>query len=148
MNKEVLVSIKGFLMTEDEGNDDIEFVAPGEYFKRAGDEFIYYEEYQEDGGKANNLIKISGQTVSIRKRGEMSTDMVFDPERETQTHYVTPFGNIVLNIKTHDCNIVHVRGDAAPEEEEVLMADIDYRLEVNYSYSSDCNVNIKVTNRI
>ncbi len=148
MKKEVLVSIKGLLMAEGEDSDDIEFVAPGEYFKRAGDEFIYYEEYQEDGSKANNLIKISGQTVSIRKRGETSTDMVFDPERETQTHYVTPFGDIALNIKTHDCNTVHVWGEDVADEDEVLMIDIDYRLEVNYSYSSDCNVNIKVTNRL
>ena len=47
MTKDVLLSIKGLQIGENEQNDTIEVISPGDYYFRNGRHFFMYEEVME-----------------------------------------------------------------------------------------------------
>ena len=47
MTKDVLLSIKGLQIGENEQNDTIEVISPGDYYFRNGKHFFMYEEVME-----------------------------------------------------------------------------------------------------
>ena len=141
MDKDVLVRVRGLILGEPgSGSDQIEIIAPGEYYQKDGRHYVLYEECSEEFEEPiRNLLKISPDRVSIRKRGLINTDMVFEKGGERQSHYTTPFGSVVLGIQARDLTVRE-----APEE---IRVRVDYSLELNYEHISDCTVQIQVQSR-
>ena len=95
------------------------------------------------------LVSISGLQTEI---GDDEAVEVISPgeyhERDGR-HYIlyeemheegeTPFGNLLIGLYTTNISVV--------EEKEEMIATIDYSLDINYDYVSDCNIKIKVSNR-
>ncbi|MSS63277.1 DUF1934 domain-containing protein [Velocimicrobium porci] len=142
MNKKVLVSISG-LQTEIGDDEAIEIVSPGEYHQRDGKHYILYEEMHEDGeaesGVSKNLLKISPDYIELTKKGYANVNMVFEKDKKTMTYYQTPFGNLLIGLYTTNISII--------EQKEGMIATIDYSLDINYDYVTDCNIKIKVMDR-
>ncbi len=139
MSKRVLVSVTGLLFgTGANGEpEDIEVVAPGEYYQKNGKHYVLYEEMDEDFSEPiQNLLKISSDQVYLRKRGLINTEMTFVRNTEKTSHYSTPFGNLVLG--------VHARELQIQEEPDKIQVDLHYALEINYEHISDCNLHIQV----
>ena len=142
MNKKVLVSISG-LQTEIGDDEAVEVISPGEYHERDGRHYILYEEIHEEGERENgiskNLLKISPDYIELTKKGYANVNMIFEKDKKTMTYYQTPFGNLLIGLYTTNISVV--------EEKEEMIATIDYSLDINYDYVSDCNIKIKVSNR-
>lgn len=142
MNKKVLVSISG-LQTEIGDDEAVEVISPGEYHERDGRHYILYEEMHEEGERENgiskNLLKISPDYIELTKKGYANVNMIFEKDKKTMTYYQTPFGNLLIGLYTTNISVV--------EEKEEMIATIDYSLDINYDYVSDCNIKIKVSNR-
>ncbi len=139
MTRNVLISISGARMTDD-GSEQVEMVTTGDYFGRDGKHFVLYEEILEDGsGSVRNTIRIQPDRMSIIKKGEASTQMVFEKNKKNLSCYVTPFGQMMVGIHTGDVKIL--------EEEDLLKVDVDYSLDINYEHISDCNITLEVRPR-
>ena len=143
MNKDVIVTVGGLLFTNngDGGEaDNIEVISPGEYYIKNGKHYVMFEEIAEEFSEpVRNLLKISQDQVSIRKRGLINTEMVFEKGGSTVSHYSTPFGTLVLGIRARDLQV--------KEEEECIHVKVDYDLEINYEHMSDCSIQIKVQSK-
>ena len=63
MTKDVLLSIKGLQIGENEQNDTIEVISPGDYYFRNGKHFFMYEEVME-GQKAVSYTHLTLPTNS------------------------------------------------------------------------------------
>ena len=80
MNDKVYVKIRG-LSAQEAGDaykeaEDIEIISVGRYTRRAGKEYIRYEEvYDGESAKSDTLIKISEDRVEISKKGAITTIM-------------------------------------------------------------------------
>ncbi|MBQ7246681.1 MAG: DUF1934 domain-containing protein [Lachnospiraceae bacterium] len=138
MNPEVTVSVSGHLtMAGGAPTEDIEIVSAGEYYERKGSRYVLYEERQEGFDEAvRNVLKISGDTVSVRKRGLVVSDMVFHEGTNQISHYVTPYGSIVLGITARAMRI--------EETDDEISIAIDYEAEMDYGKVSDCEMRIKI----
>ncbi len=139
MKKDVLVSISG-LQFEIDKEETVEVISVGEYYNRNGKHYILYDEILEEvEGITRCTLKISDKQVSIQKKGANNVHMIFEVNRKNVTYYSTPFGDLQIGINTTSIKVT--------EEEEQILANIKYELDINYSHVSDCEIQIKITSR-
>ncbi|WP_434310126.1 DUF1934 domain-containing protein [Hominifimenecus sp. rT4P-3] len=142
MDREVLVTVSGLLSLGDveAERQDIEVIAPGQYYWKNGKHYVTYDEMAENFSEpVHNLLKISPETVSIRKKGLIETELTFTKGKENVSHYSTPFGNLVLGIRARELEV--------KEENDGIQVNVEYALEINYEHISDCFIKIRVQDK-
>ncbi len=65
------------------------------YFKEESTHLLYQE------GNIKTHIRISGDTVHVHRLGDLSGDLWFVEGDERDTRYETPYGRMMLTVKTH-----------------------------------------------
>ena len=137
MTKDVLVAIAG-LQYEIDSEEPIEVITAGQYFYKNEKHYVLYDEILSDSNEiCKNRIKIACDSVEISKTGASNVLMVFELGKKNLTYYNTPFGSLLIGIDT--------RKIVCSETEEAIVLNIEYGLEVNYSYVSDCSITVKIT---
>lgn len=140
MTKEVLLSIQGLQVTDDNQSDTTEVIAPGEYYFRNGRHFLLYDEVSEEKQEVTkNIIKVSNDSMELTKRGIVNVHMVFEKDKKNVTYYYTPYGSLLVGI-----NAYHI---AVTEEAEKLVVDVKYALEINNEHLANCHIQIQATPR-
>ena len=77
MTKDVLLSIKGLQIGENEQNDTIEVISPGDYYFRNGKHFFMYEEVMEGQKESTrNMIKVRDNYMELTKKGAVNVHMI------------------------------------------------------------------------
>ncbi|MBE5979084.1 MAG: DUF1934 domain-containing protein [Paenibacillaceae bacterium] len=139
MTRDVLISISGAQIVE-EDNQAVEMITRGDYFLKNGSHYILYDEVQEGvDGVTRNTIKIHSSGMDIIKRGSTSVHMTFEKEKKNISCYATPFGELMIGIRTNDIRIA--------EEEDRLKVQVDYSLDINYQHVSECNIVLEVCSK-
>lgn len=143
MTKDVLVSISGLHMDALSGmlnGDDeaIEVVTPGNYYCKNGKHYVIYDEVMEGmHGTIKNRIKITGtDSVEIMKTGLSNTHMVFERNKKNITYYQTPYGQMLIGVKTRNMEI--------NVTEENIDVSVDYELDINYEPLADCKIKMEI----
>jgi uncharacterized beta-barrel protein YwiB (DUF1934 family) len=140
MTKEVLLSIRGLQLGEDDQRDIVETISPGEYYFRNGKHYFLYEEVIEGSKKTNrNVLKVTDDYMELTKKGEVNVHMVFEKNKKNVTYYYTPYGSLLMGI---DAYRVEIR-----EEEDELRVEVEYALELNNEHLANCRIRIKAVPR-
>ena len=140
MNNNVLVTVHG-MQHEIDDKEGIQTKQTGNYRLVAGKHIISYKEYfrdEETGRNAtiSNLLKISGDTVTLTKRGATNTEMTFKTGKTHTGFYETPFGSMQMSLDTTRVDI--------KEADDKIEISIDYGLDMNYSHVSDCTITMVI----
>ena len=99
MTKDVLLSIKGLQIGENEQNDTIEVISPGDYYFRNGRHFFMYEEVMEGQKESTrNMIKVRDNYMELTKKGAVNVHMIF--EKNKKSYYV--YSDEELNAKLEE----------------------------------------------
>jgi len=142
MTKDVLVSVKG-LQYQVSPDEAMEMIASGEYYFRNDKHYVLYEEIMEDNdgdnGISKNTLKVSENIVELIKKGGSDVHMVFEKDKKNLTYYNTPFGSLLIGIFTTSIEV--------KEETDSLQVKLEYDLEINNSFVSSCDINIKVKSK-
>ena len=135
MTKEVLLTLQGLQFDQREENSDkIETVTVGDYYKKNDRHYVVYEEVTEGFDRATkNRLKFGGQMVELTRHGLVNVHMVFQENKKNLSNYNTPFGQILVGIATR-------RGG-------YLVVDVDYALDINYEFLSDCHIKIDIRSK-
>ena len=138
MTKDVLITISGVQFDiEDEA---IELVTDGTYYLKNGKHYIFYEEQPESNGPViNNMVKFNENSFEMTKKGGSNSHLLFNKERKTSTVYHTSAGPIQIDTVTRNFSVT--------ETEQELTVKINYTLDINYNFISECEVNFKVQAR-
>ena len=140
MTKDVVISVRGLQVMDNESAEDIETVQQGEYFERNGGICLLYDEYYEGFDEpVKNVMKIRGNEMTLTKRGIINVQMNFEAGKKNLTRYQTPYGVMMIGLDTS--RVVCL------QEEKSLAIEIDYTLEANYQYVSDSKIRIMVRER-
>ena len=84
MTKDVLLSIKGLQIGENEQNDTIEVISPGDYYFRNGRHFFMYEEVMEGQKESTrNMIKVRDNYMELTKKGAVNVHMIFEKNKKS-----------------------------------------------------------------
>ena len=136
MTKDVLITISGIQMM-DEDDMDIEMMVRGDYYQKNGKHYIMYDEQMEGfEGTVKNIIKVSPDSVDIIKKGITSAHMQFEKNKKNLSCYNTPLGDLVIGIQANRIRI--------DEEEDCLKINVEYSLDINYQHASDCNIMLDI----
>jgi uncharacterized beta-barrel protein YwiB (DUF1934 family) len=139
MKKDVLLSISG-LQYEFDKDEAVEVISVGEYYNRNGKHYVIYDEMLEEmEGVSNCTLKIDEKQVDLIKRGANNVHMVFEENKKNTTYYQTPYGELQVGIYTTQIKVT--------EEEDKIVADINYGLDINYAFVSDCQIQIKISSK-
>lgn len=137
MTEDILVSVKGLHTLHDAGEDEIEVFSPGKYYFRGGKHYILYDELVEETGETiRNRITLKNDCVEVKKKGPVTTTMIFERGKKNTSLYNTPMGNMYAGLDVKDMKVT--------EREELLDILVDYGLELNYEHVADCRIRIKV----
>lgn len=123
-------------------NDEekIENIYSGYYICRNGSHYISYQEYyeQESGpdATADTLIKISDRTVQMKKKGAITTKMIFDPTQPSPCPYHTPYGVFQMELFTQNLEIRRENLD--------FFIEIRYKLMMDGAPVTDCTIQLEV----
>jgi len=141
MTKDVIVTMKGmqFSINEENGdNESIEIITTGQYYERNGHSFLMYDEMIDGVEKpVSNLVKYDSHLLEVTKKGMINVHMYFEEGKQNLTDYHTPYGDIVIGITT---NRVQIK-----EDENRIHIEVDYALDVNYEFLSDCKIWMEIT---
>ena len=139
MTKDVLITISGIQMMDEE-DSDVEMIVRGDYYQKNGKHYILYDEVMEGfEGKVKNVIKISPVGMDIIKKGIANTHMQFEKNKKNMSYYNTPFGSLLVGINAKDVRV--------NETEEAIDIQVDYDLEVNYEHMAKCTINMNILPR-
>lgn len=138
MTKDVLVSISGTqFMQVNPGDEPIEVVTNGSYYKKNNKHYVIYNEIIEGiNGVTKNTLKFDDTFFNLTRSGAINTSMIFEENRRNMTNYNTPFGALTIGI---DASNIDVK-----EEEEEINVNVDYAIDVNYEYLADCKIALKI----
>lgn len=142
MDKDVMITVSGMLFVgsgKDE-KDYIDVISPGQYYLRGGKHYLVYDEIAEGCDvPIHNILKMNDEQVSLRKSGIITTEMQFRPGAETFSQYTTPYGVLDFAIQTEKIQI--------DESDQVLSADVRYRLTIHSQVRENCFIRVKVQPR-
>jgi Uncharacterized protein conserved in bacteria len=139
MAQEVKITIHGL---QAQGNGEpVEVVSVGQMEIQDGFACITYDEVvsEEENGLVQvvkNTLKISDGQVEVVKKGSAASHLVFIPDQTTFTYYSTPIGEIEVSIHTNQIEKI--------ELESGFFLKMDYDLEMNQTFISNCNVQVTV----
>lgn len=143
MTKEVLVRIKGlqFIVGDcEEEVEPIEMITVGEYYVRNDHHFIKYEEIFEGFTETTqNMVKIAGDVLEVRKRGLINVHMVFEEKKKNIAFYTTPFGTMQMGIAATRVKV--------EEAEDQIKIRAEYALEINDGHVGDCFLEMNITSK-
>lgn len=136
MTKDVLITIRG-VHTLDHEDNDVEMIVRGDYYQKNGKHYILYEEILEGAEeRVKNVIKISPSSMDIIKKGVTNSRMLFEKNKKNLSCYSTPVGNLVIGIQANHFYV--------EEQENSIMVNVDYSLDINYEHMSDCRICVDV----
>ena len=141
MTREVLLTMKGLQFDQrGEDSDLIETVVVGDDYKKNDRHYVLYEEMLEGFNQpTKNRLKFSEHMLEISRSGLVNVHMVFQENKKNLTNYNTPFGQILIGIDTKKIQI--------EEEQENIVVDVEYALDVNYEFLSDCHIKINIASK-
>ena len=139
MNKDVLITISG-LQFESTGDEPIEMITVGDYYKKNDKHYVVYEELL-DGTEdlTKNIIKFDESGLDLKRNGAVNVHMAFDKDRRTENSYNTPFGNILIGVDTSAISF--------NESEDCISVAVNYALDVNYEFLSNCKLKLEIRPR-
>lgn len=137
MTKDVLISISGLQIADENGSEPVEVITSGEYYFRNGKHYLLYDEVMEGfQGVTKNRIKFYSNGMDIQKSGVSNVHMVFEKDKKNMAFYDTPFGSLMLGI--------HADKVSVEESEEQIDIKVDYSLDINEELLADCKISICV----
>ena len=141
MTKEVLLSLRGlqFDAVAMDG-DKIETIMPAEYYKRNDSHYVIYDEAAEGFAEGTkSILKFKDNSLDLTKKGLVNVHMIFEENKKNMANYSTPYGDILIGIDARRVNY--------EEEENRIVVDVDYALEVNYEHFADCSIKVDIRSK-
>lgn len=141
MMKEVLLTMQGLQFDQQTENaEQIETVTVADYYKKNDKHYVIYEEFTEGFSQATkNRLKFSEGMLELTRNGLINVHMVFQENKKNMTSYNTPFGQILIGIDTKKIEI--------EEQEDDIIVDVEYALDVNYEFLTDCHIKIHICSK-
>lgn len=141
MTQEVLLTLQGLQFDQrEEDADKLEMVTVGDYYKRNGKHYVVYEEITEGFTQpTKNRLKFSEHMLELSRNGLVNVHMVFQENKKNLTNYNTPFGQILIGIDTKKIRV--------EEREDNIVVEVDYALDINYEFLSDCHIKIDICSK-
>lgn len=139
MTKEVFITIEGWQLGSEE--EPVITKVAGTYHFANGRHYVRYEErLPEEEEVTENTMKIAPGQVTLSKKGKTPSVMEFVLDGITQTAYRTPYGSLLLGIRTDSMLL--------EEKDDLIEIRMEYSLSTDASQLSDNRIVIRIASKI
>ncbi len=138
MSENVIISIKGRQLFEEQEPDVMELVTSGT-LERTKDGFtLSYQESELTGMEGTTTVfRVQDRQVTLLREGEFNSLMVFEEGRRHFSLYETPYGALEIGVNTR-----RMRAELGPTSGDI---EIDYAIEVDHAVTGQNLFHIHVT---
>ncbi|MCH5343517.1 MAG: DUF1934 domain-containing protein [Acetatifactor sp.] len=137
MDRQVKVIIRGLHMGEQSQDSQVETVVLAEYFQKNGSHYLFYQEKLEGFEQpVKNRIKFCPNIMELTRQGAVNVRMIFEAGKTHKSHYVMPYGELLLGI---DTKLVTLK-----EHKDRIRVEVEYALELNGEHLSDNKMEILI----
>jgi uncharacterized beta-barrel protein YwiB (DUF1934 family) len=134
MDKNVIMKIRGE-QTENGHTNRLELITEGRFYKRDGVQYLEYQESALSGMEGvTTTIEVQGKMVSLIRRGQANSHMIFEPGKKCIHQYETPMGAMEMGIYP-----IKVDVDLGEEEGRV---GLSYQLDIDGRYTSSNSISV------
>lgn len=134
MAQEVLLTISTLTGDDDEA---METKVTATYYQRADAHYLLFEENLEGYSTPfQSRLKIKRKHVELKRQGAADINMIFEEGQKHLTRYVTPYGELFLDIITRTVNV--------EEHPDGLSIKVQYTIENAGAPVSDYELHITV----
>ena len=106
--KDIMVKIKSKQMSEENGEDMMEFITEARLYERNGAIYLLYDETELSGiPGCKTRLRLRDDEVQMKRFGEsagVGNEIRFEKGKRYTGIYDTPFGPIELEVLTNDLN--------------------------------------------
>lgn len=104
-------------------------------YEKNGILYVIYKESLDDNIKVSTMLKITKDSLTLTRTGNVKQQQIFCSGKESISDYVTPYGNLKMKVKTHRLEI---------NSGIIQEIKIDYALYINNDWQSDNKLVIKL----
>ncbi len=135
MTKDVLITVSGRQF--DIGDEPVVLVTRGNYYQKNGKHYVLYEEQPDEHEDViKNRIKFYEGNFEMVKKGAVSSALRFCIDEKSESVYRTAAGDVLMEVVTSDIDI--------SETENKMRVTVNYKLNINGQFISDCEVEILI----
>lgn len=137
MTEQVIVSIQGMQMMEDEAGASPELITTGTYsFENQIHQVVFEEQLSESQQITTDWLTFSEDKVELKKEGEVQTHMIFEKGKKNLSFYDTPYGSVSVEMTASEVEILC-------KEDEISIV-LEYSLAMNEQPVAECALNIGI----
>ena len=138
MNENVIISIRGQQLFDEQEPDVMELITPGRLEQTEDGFTLSYQESELTGLEGTTTVfRIQGQQVTLVREGEVNSLMVFEEGQRHLSMYETPYGALSVGINTR-----RMKTDLSPSGGDI---EIDYAIEVYHAVTGQNLFQIHIT---
>lgn len=138
MNENVIISIRGQQLFDEQEPDVMELITPGRLEQTEDGFTLSYQESELTGLEGTTTVfRIQGQQVTLVRKGEVNSLMVFEEGQRHLSMYETPYGALSVGINTR-----RMKTDLSPSGGDI---EIDYAIEVDHAVTGQNLFQIHIT---
>jgi len=142
VNKDVIISVRGSQVSNDDEESVLEFVTEGKYYKEGQAYYITYNESEVTGmNGTTTTLKVDNGIVTLMRSGSVNSQFIFQQGQKHLSYYDTDYGSFVIGVYTNqvDINVDDNGGEIR----------VDYQLEIdnNKTGNSDFHMLIREAGR-
>ncbi len=138
MNENVIISIRGQQLFDEQEPDVMELITPGRLEQTEDGFTLSYQESELTGLEGTTTVfRIQGQQVTLVREGEVNSLMVFEEGQRHLSMYETPYGALSVGINTR-----RMKTDLSPSGGDI---EIDYAIEVDHAVTGQNLFQIHIT---
>ncbi len=135
MGTQAELTIRGFHVTGTSEKSQMETRVTAEYYQRDGSHYLFYREKLEGFEEpVKTRIRLREKRIELNRQGALNAQMIFEEGRTHLSHYMTPYGELLLGIATRK---VELR-----EGDGTLSVEAEYSLEMNGEHQADSRMEI------
>lgn len=152
MNREVELILSGLHTTAEDAeceqqtgsnnieNDRVETAQPAQYFKKNNSHYVLYEEKMEGlDVPCKSRIKFRGKMLELTRHGSVEMQMIFEENKRHVVPYHTPYGQLLLGIRTDKVLV--------EEQEDQIHVTVEYTLDQEGEPLSESCMKIHIRER-
>lgn len=106
MNKDVIISVKGNQVSDDQDANALELITEGKYYKKGQVYYISYNESEVTGmdGTTTTLMVEKG-IVTLMRTGAVNSQFIFQQGQKHVSYYDTNYGSFTIGVYTNEINV-------------------------------------------
>lgn len=106
MNKNVIISVKGIQVDNDNDENTLELITEGKFYKKGNNYYISYKESEVTGMQGTTTtLKVEDGVVTLMRFGKVNSQFVFQKGQKHISSYETEHGNLTIGVYANNVDI-------------------------------------------